>query len=96
MTGKLFICEGFATGASIHEATEATVLVAFDCGNLAAVAAMARLLHPSREIIICADDDRKTEGNSPRSIPRHGQDTSRMRLGRKWKAQSRPTRGGNR
>jgi len=61
--GRLCICEGFATGASIHEATGATVLVAFDCGNLAAVAAMARRLYLKREIIVCADDDHKTEGN---------------------------------
>ena len=61
--GKLYICEGFATGASIHEATGATVLVAFDCVNLAAVAAMARRLYSKREIIIGADDDRQTPGN---------------------------------
>ena len=31
-------CEGYATGASGHEATGATVTVAFNCGNLDAVA----------------------------------------------------------
>ena len=30
----LFICEGWATGATIHAATGATVIIAFACGNL--------------------------------------------------------------
>jgi len=61
--GKLYIAEGFATAASIHEATEATVLVAFNAGNLAAVAVFARAKYPNRQIIVCADDDHKTPGN---------------------------------
>lgn len=32
------VCEGFATGATVHEATGATVAVAFDAGNLKLVA----------------------------------------------------------
>ena len=35
---ELIICEGYATGASIHEATGATVIIAFNAGNLEAVA----------------------------------------------------------
>ena len=61
--GLLYICEGFATGATIHAATEAAVLVAFNCGNLLAVAEMARGQYPDRAIILCADDDAKTAGN---------------------------------
>lgn len=34
----LIVCEGFATGASIHEATGDAVAVAFNAGNLEAVA----------------------------------------------------------
>ncbi|OLN29860.1 DNA primase [Desulfovibrio sp. DV] len=61
--GRLYVCEGYATGATIHAATGAAVLVAFNCGNLLAVAEMARAQYPDREIIICADDDAKTAGN---------------------------------
>lgn len=61
--GPLFVCEGYATGATIHAATEAAVLVAFNCGNLLAVAEMARAQYPDREIIVCADDDHATNGN---------------------------------
>ena len=32
--GALFIVEGYATGATVHEATGHAVAVAFDAGNL--------------------------------------------------------------
>ena len=57
-----YLAEGYATGASVHLATGATVLCAFNAGNLKPVAEIARKLYPERDIIICADDD-LTEGN---------------------------------
>lgn len=59
----LYIVEGYATGASVHMATGAAVLVAFNTGNLLQAAKMARKIDPERSIIICADDDRQTKGN---------------------------------
>ena len=59
----VFIGEGFATCASIHEATGYTVMVAFDCGNLAKVAKSAKEMFPGSKIIIGADNDQWTEGN---------------------------------
>ena len=56
-TGDLGICEGFATGASIHEATGDDVIVAFDAGNLLPVAQAMRDKYPDRKIILWADDD---------------------------------------
>ncbi len=61
--GPLYIVEGLATGLTVHAATGQTVLVAFHCGNLQAVASMAREKYPAREIILVADDDHKTDGN---------------------------------
>lgn len=63
----IIICEGFATGASIYECTGYPVLVAFDAGNLASVADVARRRAPSSRIFICADDDRETKAplNNP-------------------------------
>jgi putative DNA primase/helicase len=37
-SGAVFLCEGYATGASIHEATGAEVIVCFSAGNLKNVA----------------------------------------------------------
>jgi putative DNA primase/helicase len=58
---EVIICEGFATGASIHEATGFDVLVAFNAGNLLEVAKIARAVAPNAKIIVAADDDRWTE-----------------------------------
>ena len=59
--GPLMIAEGYATAASIHEATGYVVFVAFNAGNLLAVAQMARRWYPEREIILCADRDSPTD-----------------------------------
>lgn len=61
--GPLVICEGFATGASIHEATGYPVAVAFNAGNLEAVALALRAKHPEARLILAADDDWRTDGN---------------------------------
>ncbi len=61
--GALVIAEGFATGASIHEATGHAVAVALNAGNLLAVAQAMRAKFPDLKIILCADDDFETEGN---------------------------------
>ena len=59
----LIVCEGFATGASIHECTGHAVAVAFNAGNLEAVAVALRSKYPALKIIIAADDDHQTLGN---------------------------------
>jgi len=59
----LCIAEGFATGATIHQATGYPVAVAFNAGNLEPVANAMRQKLPNLPMIICADDDAGTEGN---------------------------------
>jgi putative DNA primase/helicase len=61
--GVLYIAEGFATAASIHEATGQAVAVAFDAGNLLPVAEALRVKYPSLDLVIAADDDYRTDGN---------------------------------
>jgi phage/plasmid primase-like uncharacterized protein len=61
--GRVCICEGFATGASVHEATGEAVAVAFNAINLDAVARTLREKMPEAQIIVCADDDYRTAGN---------------------------------
>lgn len=60
----LLVAEGLATGLSCHEATTWPALVAFNAGNLAAVAKMARTRYPDRRIILCADNDTETEART--------------------------------
>lgn len=57
------VAEGFATAASIHEATGYPVAVAFDSGNLEPVASAIRSKHPTAKIVLCADDDYKRDNN---------------------------------
>jgi len=57
------IAEGYATGATIHEATGYPVAVAFSAGNLEAVARTLRVRYPDAQIILCADDDCRTASN---------------------------------
>ncbi|MBL0354099.1 MAG: toprim domain-containing protein [Dechloromonas sp.] len=59
----LCIAEGYATGATIHEATGYPVAVAFNAGNLLAVAQAMRGKFPELPLILCADDDTRTDGN---------------------------------
>ncbi len=60
---QIFIAEGYATGASIHQATNSPVVVAFDCGNLKSVVHNLREKYPQAKLVIAADDDRETQGN---------------------------------
>ncbi len=60
--GKILICEGFATGASLHEWYREPVVVAFNAGNLEPVAKQIRAAYLAAEIIICGDNDESGVG----------------------------------
>jgi putative DNA primase/helicase len=55
--GKVCICEGYATGASIYQSTGIAVAVAFDAGNMAEVAKALQSKLKGKRFIICADND---------------------------------------
>jgi len=57
----LVFCEGYATGASIHEATGLAVVVCFDAYNLVEVAKRFRAARPDLRQVIAADNDRWTK-----------------------------------
>lgn len=61
---RLLICEGWATGASLHEELGVFVMVAMDAGNLEPVAQAARRLFPDAEIIIAGDNDETGTGQA--------------------------------
>lgn len=61
--GVLCLAEGFATGASIYEATGHAAAIAFSAGNLSTVAKDLRAKYPDIKLVICADNDAETEGN---------------------------------
>lgn len=59
----LVLAEGYATGATIHEATGLPVAVCFNSGNLLPVARALRSKYPALLLVLAADDDHRTEGN---------------------------------
>lgn len=58
---EMIIVEGYATGASIHEATGKTVIVAVDSGNLQAVTQALDEKYPQHTILLAADNDKQLE-----------------------------------
>lgn len=61
----LLVAEGYATAATLHEATGLPCLAAFDSGNLLPVALAWRAAHPNRRMVICGDNDHQL----PRRVP---------------------------
>lgn len=59
----LCIAEGYATAATIYEATGHATACAFDAGNLEPVARALRGKFPDLRLILCADNDQETENN---------------------------------
>lgn len=63
LTDALLLAEGYATGATLHQATGRAVAVCFNCGNLVTVARALRAKFPRLHLLICADNDTGTPGN---------------------------------
>lgn len=57
----ILICEGYATGASLHESTGHAVVIAFDTSNLLSVGRVLRTRFQTYRIVFCADNDQWTE-----------------------------------
>ena len=53
----IYICEGYATAASVYEDTQCLTIVAFNAGNLIKVATELRKHLPDARIVIAGDSD---------------------------------------
>ena len=90
--GLILIAEGYATGASLHQATGHPVAVAFDAGSLAPVSAALRKRYPRARVLVCGDDDafakcvgceaRLVLDEHPDTCPSCGQPHARVNTGR--------------
>jgi putative DNA primase/helicase len=63
LEGQIFICEGIATGATIHMATQRPVVCAFNAGNIPVVVDLIKSTHKNIDITVCADNDQFGEVN---------------------------------
>lgn len=68
------LAEGYATAASVNEATGHLVLTCFDAGNLLPVAQSIRARWPDAILIIAADNDIWTKGNPGMTAARKAAD----------------------
>lgn len=59
----LLLAEGFATAATLHQATGHATAACFSAGNMLAVAQALRGKFPEMRLILCADNDVNTPGN---------------------------------
>ncbi|MBL8448196.1 MAG: toprim domain-containing protein [Zoogloeaceae bacterium] len=59
----LLICEGYATAATLHQATGYATAAAFSAGNLEPVARALRAKFPRLALVLAADNDHATPGN---------------------------------
>ncbi len=64
---QVCICEGWATGASLHQHAGYVVAAAMNAGNLLPVSMGLRARYPGQPLIIAGDDDRLTDGNPGRT-----------------------------
>jgi putative DNA primase/helicase len=58
---EIFICEGYATGATVHECTGEAVVIAFCTAGLKPVIQIIHRKYPNAKIVICADNDQYHE-----------------------------------
>lgn len=67
-SGVIYIAEGFATAATIHDESGLPTVCAFNANNLLPVGKQVRQQYPSAQLVIAGDDDRLTlrkEGFNP-------------------------------
>ena len=61
---SIYIAEGYATGVSVHRATNQATVIAFDAGNLEPVIGALREAYPDSPITIAADNDSGKASNT--------------------------------
>jgi putative DNA primase/helicase len=59
----LYVAEGYATAATIHEVTGFSTAAAFSSGQLLTVATTLRAKYPDIRIVVCADNDEDKDKN---------------------------------
>ena len=76
-TNDCFLCEGYSTGATIHQATGATVICCFNAGNMPKVAAEFKAAYSHYKFKVCADNDLwRDDGKNPGA--EKGQETAKI------------------
>ncbi|WP_318445728.1 DUF5906 domain-containing protein [Photobacterium leiognathi] len=66
----IYVCEGYATGATVHQLTNATTVITFNASNLAVVAPEILANNPNSNVIVAADNDhiKELEGKGNKGL----------------------------
>jgi hypothetical protein len=72
--GPIYICEGFATAATVHAITGKRVAVAYSASNLVTVSGHLRDRHPQADLVVVADNDVSGTGQkyADQAAAKHG------------------------
>lgn len=60
----IYIAEGYATAATIHEVTGKMCAIAYSAGNLPATAQAMREIYPNADLVVVADNDESGTGRN--------------------------------
>jgi len=73
-TNTIYVAEGFATAATIHEVTGRPCVVAYSASNLVPVTGSLQASHPTARIVIVADNDASGVGQryGEQAAAKHG------------------------
>lgn len=82
----IYVCEGFATAASVHMATGQAAACAFNAGNLVDVSTALARKYPEKRIVVCGDNDRFTKNTKgePWNPGREKAEEAANAAGGKW------------
>lgn len=75
------VAEGYATAASLHQATGLPVVTAFDAGNLVHVAKALRQTNAGLALLVCGDDDAATAERTGRNPGREKAEAAARAVG---------------
>jgi len=78
-TSCIIIAEGFATAASIYEATGKTTVMAFSASNVPKVTKLMHTMYPTAKLIVACDNDKYKDFNAGVSYAMQVKDIAELR-----------------
>lgn len=82
--GWILIAEGYATAATVHEATSLPTVMCVDSGNMAKVVKLIRTKYPDHRLMVCADDDHTTQSKTGRNPGLNAAHSAATEVGGYW------------
>lgn len=78
---QILVAEGYATAATLHQATGLPVAVAFHSNNLRPVAEALQSRHPEAALVIAGDNDHRKEAEGKKNVGREKAEEAAQAVG---------------